>query len=176
MIVDAEVPRSAMSPNSAYVSTVASNEGADVSAMFAQFEKHLKHSTAVESNRSPLDSELRSLFAECNTPDWDSDGALPVSRRTLSVAMRLVGVLPKSVPLPEVSCAVDGSIVFDWMPTQGRMISVSIHESDRLAFAWLNGTDRGHAVARFNGADIPTIIMSTIQSILEGDNARVLAA
>jgi len=165
MIANAEIPRSAMFPVDAYVSTVASSEGASITAKFALFEMQRKKSTAIESNRSPLDSELMSLFAECSKPDWDGYGAKAVSRYTLSIAMKFVSVLPTSIQLPEISAEPDGAIAFDWIVSKNRMLSVSVGQNDRLAYAWLEGTDSGRGVSRFGMGVFPVMLKTIIEQI-----------
>lgn len=157
----------------AYVSTVASDAGSDlVNKLNDLYEQQNYRSTAIGSDRLKLESELISLYQECRTSNWDGEGSLPVSLQTCDVALRFIRSLPTDVQMPSVSCAPDGSIEFDWMRTRGRILSVSVHNSDRLAFAWLNGNERGHGVVRFNGREIPQHLLSTIRDVYEIGHAR----
>jgi len=45
--------------------------------------------------------------------------------------------------------------------------------NDRLAYAWLDGTDKGHAVARFDGERVPDRILEGIKVFLQSANAAV---
>ena len=67
----------------------------------------------------------------------------------------------------------DGSISLDWIRSRSNFFSVSVGASDRLAYAWLDGTDRGHAVARFDGDSVPSRILEGIKALVQGANAAV---
>ena len=65
--------------------------------------------------------------------------------------MRMVRALPNDLPLPEMGIDPDGEISLDWMCSRTRMFSISVSGSDRLACAWVNGSDHGHTVVRLGG-------------------------
>ena len=74
--------------------------------------------------------------------------------------------LPDRVPLPEISPEPDGSVSLDWTQSRNRLFSVSVSGSNRLAYAWVDGTDSGHAVVRFDGQSIPLPILQGIKAAL----------
>ena len=78
--------------------------------------------------------------------------------------------------MPELAPEPNGSISLDWMLSRHRIFSLSIANTDRLAYAWMDGTDKGHAVARFDGTKIPTRILEGIQSITDYGDTRVRAS
>lgn len=86
----------------------------------------------------------------------------------------LVRGLPASLPLPEVSIDPDGAISLDWMPSRTRLFSISVDDSERLAYAWVNGSDRGHGVVRLSGP-IPRPLLSQLLELM-GDGTAVRAA
>jgi hypothetical protein len=43
---------------------------------------------------------------------------------------------------------------------------VSVGPSGRLAFAWLDGVEKGHGVVRFDGQDVPRRILEGIKAIV----------
>lgn len=92
------------------------------------------------------------------------------------VAENFVRVLPNSIPLPEFSIDPDGSVSLDWIETRNQIFSLSVGANSRLAFAWLDGTDKGHAVARFDGQKIPEKIIEGINSIVKNGNASLRVA
>ena len=51
--------------------------------------------------------------------------------------------------------AAPAYLAFDWIVSRARVFSVSVGTTNRLAFAWIDGTDRGHGVARFDGDAVP---------------------
>jgi hypothetical protein len=77
-----------------------------------------------------------------------------------------VRALPDGIPLPEFAPEPDGSISLDWILSRNRLFSVSIGHSSRLAFAWLDGADNGHGVARFDGQNVPPRVLEGIKCII----------
>jgi hypothetical protein len=92
------------------------------------------------------------------------------------VAEQFVRALPNTIPLPEFSIDPDGSISLDWIEARNQIFSLSVGANSRLAFAWLDGTDKGHAVARFNGQQIPERVLEGITSIAANGNASLRVA
>ncbi|MBK8233377.1 MAG: hypothetical protein IPK72_23085 [Candidatus Eisenbacteria bacterium] len=82
-----------------------------------------------------------------------------------SKAEQLIRALPVGIPLPEVAPEPDGSISFDWIASRLRSISVSVGESARLAYAWVDGSESGHAVAWFDGEAVPEGLLDEIRRI-----------
>ena len=68
--------------------------------------------------------------------------------------------------MPEVGVDPDGAVALDWMVSRHRMLSISVAgNSDRLAYAWLDGTDRGNAVAKFDRDAVPIRLMQAILAL-----------
>ncbi|MGH8017883.1 MAG: hypothetical protein ACREIA_06260 [Opitutaceae bacterium] len=110
-------------------------------------------------------SQLRALAAECATQDWDGNDAAPISPIAVFVAETFVRALPDGLPMPEFSAEPDGAVSLDWIQSRNRLFSLSAGTSNRLAYAWIDGTDRGHAVAGFDGEHIPQRIVEGILAI-----------
>jgi hypothetical protein len=113
------------------------------------------------------------LAAECAEMGWDGDGGAPIAVRAAMQAAELIRALPKDLPLPEFAPEPDGSISMDWIQSQHRLFSLSVGEGSRLAYAWLDGTDRGHGVARFDGVTVPPRILEAINRIIGRGDAAV---
>ena len=123
--------------------------------------------------KSAAISQIQALVKECAEPGWDGDGAEPVSQSAASLAVDHIRALPDSVALPEFAPEPDGSISLDWIQSRSRLFSLSAGPSCRLAYAWLDGEDRGHAVACFDGATVPWRILEEIRGIMNDANAPV---
>lgn len=158
-------PGSAVSPEAATVLRAASS-----------IVQQAERSVALFGDKATALSSLRELAIECSEDDWDAAGAKAINLDALTRAEQFLRALPSNVPMPECSPEPDGSISFDWLESRRRMFSVSISNSDRLAFAWLNGSDRGHGVARFDGHVVPEHVLFGIRSIVGQRDARVRAA
>jgi hypothetical protein len=118
---------------------------------------------------------LAALEAECSARGWDGDDAEAISPIAASAAKRLVRALPNDIPLPEFAPEPDGSISFDWIRSPTQLFSLSVGRGNRLAYAWLDGSDKGHGVAHFDGQNIPARVLEGIHGIV-GGHAAVGAA
>lgn len=125
--------------------------------------------------KSAAISQVRALVAECAAAGWDGNGAEPISQAAASLAVDLIRALPDGVALPEFAPEPDGSISLDWIQSRSRLFSLSVGTSSRLAYAWLDGEDRGHAVAAFDGATVPWRVLEEIRGIMDYANAPVRA-
>jgi hypothetical protein len=118
-------------------------------------------------------SQLWALAAECGEADWDGAGAAPIDIGAILNAKDIVRALPAGFPLPEFAAEPDGSISLDWIESRNRIFSVSVGAGSRLAYAWLDGSDRGHGVARFDGEKIPMRVLEGIRDIMSYGNTAV---
>ena len=121
-------------------------------------------------------SQLESLAFDCGSSDWDGNGASAVNSVALRNAESLIRALPEDVPMPEFAAEPDGSISFDWIQSSHCLFSLSVGPSNRLAYAWLDGSDKGHGVARFDGFSVPPRILADIHFITSRKNAVVRAS
>ena len=111
-------------------------------------------------------SRLRALAKDCAERGWDGNEGCAIGPVALQNAEDFVRSLPDGVPAPECAPEPDGSISLDWIHSRQRLFSLSVGTSNRLAYAWLDGTDRGHGLARFDGTTVPPRVLSGILSIL----------
>ena len=133
--------------------------------------KHVESSRALFGPKEDALDRLYELAAECTEADWDGYGAEAVSqsavvrsKRTLFVGCRRIYRCRKS------PWSQDGEIALDWSPTPTQTFSVSIGPADRMACAWVNGTEHGHVVAYSNNGEIPSRILQEIQRITDNDS------
>ncbi len=125
----------------------------------------IEQSIALFGGKEQVLSMIYEVEAECGAADWDGYGALPVSSLSVLAAKEFIRHLPDSLAMPDVAPEPDGSLSLDWTTGKSRRFSVSIGTSDRLAYAWVDGSDQGHAVARFDSQVIPSRILEGIASI-----------
>ena len=123
-----------------------------------------ERSVSLFGEKSKAIDEILALADECSVEGWDGYGAAPVDGSAVELATDFIRALPEAIPLAEFSVDPDGAISMDWAVNPSRVFSLSIGASDRLAYAWLDGTDKGHAVARFDGIQVPRRILEGIQA------------
>lgn len=116
-------------------------------------------------------SNLWALATECGETDWDGANAAAIDIAAILNAQDIVRALPAGYPLPEFSAEPDGSVSLDWIESRSRIFSVSVSAGSRLAYAWLDGSDRGHGVAQFDGERIPVRVLEGIREIISNGNA-----
>lgn len=121
-------------------------------------------------------SRLHALALECAEDNWDGNDASAINPMAVTITGDFIRALPESVPLPDFAPEPDGSISLDWMESRSRVFSLSIGSSFRLPYAWLDGTDKGHGVARFDGGTVPKRILEGIAAILPHEHATFRAA
>jgi hypothetical protein len=107
-------------------------------------------------------SRLKALVDEFKT-----DETITIHPCAVSTAERFLRALPQGVALPEFSVEPDGSISLDWMESRNRLFSISVGQNDRFACAWLDGTNKGHFVEKFDGQKIPKRIIDGITAIVK---------
>jgi hypothetical protein len=126
--------------------------------------------------RAKAIAELSALAKECSETGWDGESAAPVSVPSFRNACDFVWALPDSLPIPEFAAEPDGAISLDWIRGPYLLLSVSIGPSQRLAWAWLDGSDSGHGVLRFDGASIPDRLLDEIRRVTSDGGAPVRSA
>lgn len=135
-----------------------------------------EESQALFGSKRTAISGLLGLAEECCQLDWDGSGSEPLDSTAIATARDFIRAMPEGLPLPEFAPEPDGSVSFDWTVSKHRRLTVSVGRSDRLAYAWLDGADKGHGVARFDGSVIPTRVLEAIRSTIGHVPASVRAA
>jgi hypothetical protein len=133
----------------------------------------MERSQAIFGEKTAAISQLRALAIECGQENWDGDGAAMIDPRAIINAEAIVRVLPIGIPLPAFAPEPDGSVSLDWIQSRTRQFSLSVGYSQRLAYAWLDGTDSGHGVASFDGSTIPPKIVEGIFAIAKNGHAPI---
>lgn len=153
-----------------------SSEATAVSKAATSIVESFEASQSLFGKKAAAISRLREIADDCAKSDWDGNGAEAVNPIALQNAERFLKVLPESFPLPEFAIEPDGGISLDWIKSRNNLFSLSVGGNNRLAFAWLDGADKGHAVARFNGHQVPSHILEGISAIFNHGDTSVWAA
>ena len=143
--------------------TAVSNEATIVRNLADGLIDSVERSTALFGNKAAVISELWQLFNECNMDNWDGYGARPIELASIYNAIAFIRALPGALAMPVTCPDPDGSVLLEWQRTRLSIFSVNVCASGRVSYAWLDGTDRGHGTADFNGRQVPIRILNDIQ-------------
>lgn len=153
-----------------------SKEAGEVRRSASNVVEFAEQSYALFGDKAEAISRIWAVAGECSQAGWDGEGTEPVDHGAVRVASAIIRSLPDNVQLPEFAAEPDGSLSLDWIQSRRRMFSISVSSSNRLAYAWLDGADSGHAVARFDGANVPSRILHGIQAIIDHGDTSLRAA
>lgn len=153
-----------------------SSEARDAQKAATAVVESVERSQALFGKKAAALSQLSALANECAQPGWDGDEADPMDPIAVLRVQFFIRALPNDVPLPEFAPEPDGNISLDWIQSRNRFFTLSVGPGSRLAYAWLDGTDKGHGVAQFDGQTIPSRILGGIQALLTNGNASLRAA
>lgn len=107
-------------------------------------------------------SEILLVVQESALPDR---GPL-VSKETAEAAIEFASLLPRSFPTPAVASDPDGEIIFDWAGPSGKMFTVSVSNTGRLAYAGRFGaTTRVHGIEQLSTICSDAIIRGVSRAI-----------
>ena len=148
-------------------STGLSDEAETICGVRSAIVRHVEQSQSLFGQKSSLISQAWEIFNESQSPGRKADGESPVKTVALKEAIDFIRACPDGTTLPEIAADPDGGVCFEWISSRHRMLSLSLDGSGRIAFAWLDGTDKGHGVARFYAGQIPRLILEAINSITD---------
>ena len=116
-----------------------------LSRKWAQERNYLKGSA---SDWFPtIDAAFRGIRDECQTADWDAQGAIAITDQVIAIAEKVVGALfalvPKGTLPPDLIPEADGEICISWSVDTGRLLSLSVGAHGKINFAGLFGKEGG---------------------------------
>ncbi len=155
----------------AYGVSATSSEARAVRDVASAVVESAEQSQVLFGQKSVAISQIVSLANECAEAGWDGDEAAPIGSAAVHTAVEFIRAMPDDLPLPEFAPEPDGSISLDWTQSRNRLFSLSVGSTNRLAYAWLDGSDKGHGVARFDGEKIPLRVIEGIIDIMNYGNA-----
>jgi hypothetical protein len=160
----------------ARLGTAVSSEADSIRKSACAIVESRERSFSLFGIKSAAISDLWAFAAEHAQNGWDGENGRGISLLAVRTAEAVIRCLPGDVAIPELAPEPDGSISLDWIYSRTRFVSVSAGDNDRLPYAWIDGTDRGHAVARFDGERIPTRLLDTIRETMSPADAAIRVA
>lgn len=109
-------------------------------------------------------TELYRVYQECQKPNWDGYGALPVSYATFRTAEAFLDSLPLGTPAPAIGAEADGQLTIEWYQSPQEQLSISISPDNNLHYAGIHGISKVYGTEAFFG-DSPTSILQLIYKV-----------
>lgn len=128
---------------------------------------HYESSEALFGQTANALESLLNIAQECVEDNWDGFGAIAADPMAIRRAESFIRALPPQLPNPEVSVDPDGEISLDWIPSQTQTFTLSISGGSRVSYAWIDGTNGGHASEDFKNDVISERIVSELKRIAE---------
>lgn len=147
--------------------TSVSESGYYLRAQTSEYQDYARKPYSLDARRHVALSELSELVSDCNEQGWDDKQAPAITPLTVHNVEAFLLALPSDIPDPDFSPEPDnGAISLEWYGGYRKIASVSIHESDRLAFGSLQGTDVTNGAYRFGEDHIPSAVIIAIREII----------
>ncbi len=115
--------------------------------------------------------ELNFLYKECSNENWDGYGAMAISTEVRDRAEKLVSLIPKSLPAPELVPEPNGKLGFEWYRGKNQVYTISVGSENIITYAGLFGTDNEtHGTESFYDTLPLTVLngLNRLYSILYG--------
>jgi hypothetical protein len=108
--------------------------------------------------------ELRTIWEECKTANWDGNEALPVQEETNKNTYFFIQSLPLGYPLPSVGIEPDGHLTLEWHRDVRWTFSVSISPEGIIYYAALFDSETISGSEKFSG-NISKPVLNLIQKV-----------
>lgn len=118
----------------------------DIRKSLSQIRVHNDESVVL-GWRINLRDQIVEIADECGMSDWDSEGGLPISSSSRSLAEKFVDLIPDSVSIPAITPENSGGYSFDWQQGKDMLFSVSLID-ERAIFAGIFGNEKLHGELR----------------------------
>jgi hypothetical protein len=145
--------------------TAVSAEAEAIQASLRAVMEAMEQSFVLFGAKAAAISNVREVVISHAERGWDGDDGLAVSPIAALLTEAFIRALPSDVAMPEISPEPDGALSLDWIQSRSRVFTISIGLTDQLPYAWIDGTDRGHGVARFDFRTIPARILDGIRRL-----------
>jgi hypothetical protein len=138
-----------------------------ISRRWAQERNYLKGSA---SDWLPtVDAAFRGIRSECQSANWDGQGALAITDSVIVLAEKVVGALfglvPRGTPVPDLIPEADGEICISWSVGADRLLSLSVGAHGKINFAGQFGKEGGiHGWQPINAAS-PSALDESLQDV-----------
>lgn len=96
---------------------------------------------------STIDAALSAIRGDCSLNNWDGEGAIAISEKTIELAVQIAHalffMLPKGMPAPDAVPEADGEVGFSWIVDESHLFGLSIGPEGKINFAGQFGKEGG---------------------------------
>src|SRR5690348_7161589 len=130
----------------------------------------------IESSQEPLSrganimvalSALRDAARKAGAEDWDGFGARPLNPVSFAWSLAVISSLPSRIVAPDVEVTPKGHVLLEWAKGPRSIVSVSVGDDGRLAYAGLFGRSHVHGFESMGG-EFPRTLAEHIERAVEG--------
>ena len=111
--------------------------------------------------------DLKVLLETAGKPDWDGEGADPVTEDVIKAAEKVIDELPRDSGVPEISADPEGNVEFDWHLDNGTMLTVCIGQTGDIAIAGLYPKKAKLMITAEDSERIPSILRCGLEWLSE---------
>ena len=121
-------------------------------------------SLAPEHQRQ-CEQAVQDLLITAGEPNWDREGADPVTTEIVEIARRVIKELPGDIEIPQISADPQGNVEFDWYLENGTMFTISIGKEGDVAISGLHQEreDRLTALEKDTEDPLPLLLSYGVQ-------------
>ena len=111
--------------------------------------------------------DLKNLLETAGKPDWDGEGADPVTEDVIKAAEKVIDELPGDSGVPEISADPEGNVEFDWHLDNGTMFTVCIGQTGIIVISGLHPTKAELTVTAKDNERVPSILRCGLEWLNE---------
>jgi hypothetical protein len=141
-----------------------SEAAASLDMQMSRVRQHLRNSRSLGWGEDPVLDDLAELAHECQLPNWDCYGALPVSEQAIAMAKQFLKSLPIGVKAPAIGASPAGNVTFEWYRSVRNILSVSITPIGEIHYAALQGLSSTYGTEMFYD-ETPAKILGIIDEL-----------
>jgi hypothetical protein len=120
---------------------------------------------ASEQKRLDAIETMLTLPSQYRQPNWNGEGAVPISEAAIEEARLFLEKLPETIPWPEIIVEPDGYLGLEWYANKWRLYVLSFNGTGTVSCSGLHGSEKVYST-RYVDEGIPAEILRNIARVL----------
>ena len=135
------------------------------SAPFLPIYPGAPSNTLLPEQQLQCEQALQDLVNTAGEPNWDEEGADPVTKEIVEIAQRVIKELPGDIEPPQIAADPEGNIEFDWYLENGTMFTISVGKEGDIALSGLHQEreERLSAIEKDSQDPLPQLLSYGVQ-------------